>query len=271
MAARPFVSFLSDFGADVAAAICRGVILGICPEASILDVSHAVRKFAIADGAWRLAFALPYLPVGIHIAVVDPGVGTERRPVGVRVARGDVLLGPDNGLLIPAAETLGGIVEARALANRSLWRETVSSTFHGRDIFAPAAAHLAAGLPVQALGPRIPELIALPPFRARRRPDGSLEAEIVSIDRFGNAITTARAMDLPPETVTVCVRDQAITGPVRTYAEAQGPAVLIGSSGYLEIAVPGGSAAAELGLRLGDRVLVVPQPRLRSAGGLSSA
>ncbi|MER3419024.1 MAG: hypothetical protein C4290_00185, partial [Chloroflexota bacterium] len=155
-----------------------------------------------------------------------------------------VFVGPDNGLLSAAlpepARPLGkaaasvpvpeGVV-AVELTNPAYRRAVISTTFHGRDIFAPAAAHLAAGLPVQALGPRIPELIALPPFRARRRPDGSLEAEIVSIDRFGNAITTARAMDLPPETVTVCVRDQAITGPVRTYAEAQGPAVLIGSSG----------------------------------------
>jgi S-adenosylmethionine hydrolase len=194
---RPFISFLTDFGPDVAVAVCRGVMLGICPEATIVDVSHNVRKFAIDDGAWRLVFALPYLPVGIHVAVVDPGVGTERRPVGLRAARGDVLIGPDNGLLVPAADALGGIVEARLLANPALRRESISSTFHGRDIFAPMAAHLATGVPFEAVGPTIPaaELVRLP------QPEpvavaGGLETAIVFIDGFGNAYLAGTPSDL---------------------------------------------------------------------------
>lgn len=194
---RPFISFLTDFGPDVAAAVCRGVILGICPEATILDLSHAVRKFAVADGAWRLAFALPYLPVGIHVAVVDPGVGTERRPLGLLVGRGDVLIGPDNGLLVPAAEALGGIVEARALTNRALCRDEISSTFHARDIFAPVAAHLATGVAFETVGPTIPlvELVRLPAPRSIVVA-GGLESEIVFVDGFGNAYLAATPDDL---------------------------------------------------------------------------
>src|SRR5262245_64233160 len=108
--ARPFVSLLTDFGSrDVSAAICRAVVLGICPDAEVIDLTHEVRKYAIRDGALALWSALPYLPVGTHVAVVDPGVGTARRPVALLAGRGDVLVGPDNGLLVPAAERLGGI------------------------------------------------------------------------------------------------------------------------------------------------------------------
>ena len=113
------------------------MILSICPDAQIVDIGHTIRKYAIRDGAFLLRFALPYFPVGVHLAVVDPGVGTERRPIAIRAGRGDVLIGPDNGLLIPPAEALGGIDEVRELANRDLWLPVTTSTFHGRDIFAP--------------------------------------------------------------------------------------------------------------------------------------
>ena len=126
-----------------------GVMFGICPDANILDISHQVPRYAIREGAWTLLFALPYMPVGIHVAVVDPGVGTERLAVALRTGRGDVLVGPDNGLLVPAGEALGGIVEARALENRDLMLPVVSASFHGRDVFAPMAAHLAAGVAVR--------------------------------------------------------------------------------------------------------------------------
>lgn len=271
MAARPFISFLSDFGADVAAAVCRGVILGICPEASILDVSHAVRKFAIADGAWRLAFALPYLPVGIHVAVVDPGVGTERRPVGIRVARGDVLIGPDNGLLVPAAEALGGIAEARVLANRSLWRETVSSTFHGRDVFAPVAAHLANGTPFETVGPAVPAagLVRLP----EPRPvvvGGGLETSIVFVDSFGNAYLAATPDDLEAAIGQLTpgrplrLRFGGAGGPTveltwqRTFGEVPVGALLCyrSSAGQLAVSVNQGSVVDRLGLAVGLAVRI---------------
>ncbi len=274
------ITLLTDFGTrDTYVGQMKGVILSIVPGVQIVDLTHEVAPQRVEEGAFLLETALAAFPPGtIHLAVVDPGVGTARRAIAVATARA-VFVGPDNGLLsaaLPeAARPPEGVasvpvpegIVAVELQNPAYRRAVVSATFHGRDIFAPAAAHLAAGLPLQALGPRIMELIALPPFRARRRPDGSLEAEIVSIDRFGNAITTARAADLPAEGFTVHVGGYAVPGPARTYAEAQGTAALVGSSGYLEIAVPGGSAAAALALRLGDRVSIVPRPAVGASTG----
>lgn len=185
---RPVISFLTDFGLDGAAATCRGVMLSICREAQVVDVSHTVRKYAIRDGAFILRAALPFMPVGVHVAVVDPGVGTERRAVGIRTRRGDVLIGPDNGLLISPAEALGGAEEARELTNRELWLPRTSATFHGRDIFAPVAAHLAAGdATYESVGPAIAmgDLVRLPAAEARPG-DGKLETEITYVDSFGN-------------------------------------------------------------------------------------
>ena len=142
---RPVVTILTDFGLDGAVAACKGVILGICRDAQIIDVGHTIRKYAIRDGAFLLRFSLPYVPIGVHVGVVDPGVGTARRPIAILTGRGDVLIGPDNGLLPPAADALGGATQARELANRDLWLPVTTSTFHGRDIFSPVAAHLAAG------------------------------------------------------------------------------------------------------------------------------
>ncbi len=184
----PFISLLTDFGArDPSASILHGVILSIAPDARIVDISHEVRKFAIRDGALLLWCALPYLPVGSHVAVVDPGVGTERRPVALRVARGDVLIGPDNGLLIAGAARLGGVVEARLLESDEFRLPQVSTSFHGRDIFAPAAAHLAAGAAFEAVGPAfdsatlVSSPIADPVVEA-----GCLRSSVVYVDTFGN-------------------------------------------------------------------------------------
>ncbi|HEX2220974.1 MAG TPA: SAM-dependent chlorinase/fluorinase [Candidatus Limnocylindria bacterium] len=198
--ARPVITLLTDFGLDGAAAICRGVMLGICPDAQIVDVAHTIRKYAIGDGAFILRIAAPYMPQRTtHVAVVDPGVGTERRPVALRTARGDVLVGPDNGLLIAAAEALGGIAEARVLENRALWLPSeTSSTFHGRDIFSPVAAHLAAGdAAFEEVGPalRAEALVrlAMPATRAR---SGVLDTAVAYIDSFGNLRTAATPDDL---------------------------------------------------------------------------
>lgn len=185
---RPVIGFLTDFGLDGAAAACRGVMLGICRDAQIVDVSHTIRKFAIGDGARLLAFALPYLPVGAHVAVVDPGVGTVRRPIAIRTGRGDVLVGPDNGLLARPAEALGGISGARELTNRDLWLPATSTTFHGRDIFAPVTAHLAAGnASFESVGTPIPidELVRLPEPRPTVEA-GRLSSVVGYVDSFGN-------------------------------------------------------------------------------------
>ncbi len=185
---RPFLSFLTDFGPDGPAPVCRGVMLTIAPDAQIVDIGHNVRKYAIRDGAFLLWSAVPFLPVGVHVAVVDPGVGTDRRPIAIKTHRGDVLVGPDNGLLMPPAERLGGIAEARVLENRALWLPVTTSTFHGRDIFAPVAAHLAMGTPFESVGPPInsADLVQLQLPTAMPR-DGGLDTAVAFIDSFGNA------------------------------------------------------------------------------------
>jgi len=192
-----FISFLTDFG-DTAPATCRGVIWSILPDARINDLTHGSRAFGIRDGAFLLWSSLPYQPIGVHLAVVDPGVGTERRAIALEVARGDRLVGPDNGLLMPAAARLGGIVAAHLLENRGLWRDAdVSHTFHGRDIFAPVAAQLAAGTPITEVGPSVEPstLVALELTEAAIR-DGVLATSVLFVDSFGNARLAGQPADL---------------------------------------------------------------------------
>ncbi|MDH4334812.1 MAG: SAM-dependent chlorinase/fluorinase [Chloroflexota bacterium] len=198
MTERPFISFLTDFGATSSApAVCRGVMLGIAPDARLVDITHAIRPFAVRDGAFLLARSVPYFPVGVHVGVVDPGVGTPRRPVALRAARGDLFVGPDNGLLVPAAESLGGIVEARTLENPALWLATVSNTFHGRDIFSPVGAWLAAGTPFAQVGPLLdPAALVRFPMPGATLRDGGLDSSILLIDAFGNCRIAGETADL---------------------------------------------------------------------------
>ena len=147
---------LTDWGLrDPYASICHGVVLNIVPEALIVDITHEIEKYNIRHGALMLWCALPFMPIGAHMAVVDPGVGTQRRPIAIETARGDFLVGPDNGLLIPGAERLGGIMRVHVIDNVQYRLPVLTSTFHGRDLFAPAAAHLALGVPLEAIGPEI--------------------------------------------------------------------------------------------------------------------
>jgi S-adenosylmethionine hydrolase len=196
--ARPFISLLTDFGLrDPSAAILHGVILTIAPDAQIVDISHEVRKFSIRDGALLLWSALPYLPVGFHVAVVDPGVGTERLPIAIRTGRGDTLLGPDNGLLLAAAERIGGIRAVHALEAPEYRLPVVSTSFHGRDIFAPSAAHLANGVAIEALGPVVDRDSLLPtPLADAVVEPGALRSAIVYIDTFGNVKLAGLRADL---------------------------------------------------------------------------
>ncbi len=194
----PLISLLSDFGSrDPSAAIMRGVVLGIAPDARIVDISHEVRKFAIRDGALLLWCALPYLPVGVHVAVVDPGVGTARLPIAVATGRGDVLIGPDNGLLVAAARKLDGIAGVHELRDPRFRLPVISTSFHGRDIFAPAAAHLASGVAITDLGPAVdPAALAPSPIRDPVVEDGALHSTVVYVDTFGNVKLAGLRSDL---------------------------------------------------------------------------
>src|SRR4051812_28533574 len=195
---RPVISLLTDFGArDPSAGILHGVIRTIALDADVIDISHEVRKYRIRDGALLLWCALPYLPVGFHVAVVDPGVGTARRPVAIETGRGDVLIGPDNGLLVAAAARLEGITRVHELRDERFRLPVVSTSFHGRDIFAPAAAHLAAGVPIGELGPELdPRALVASPIRDAVVGDGELRSSVVYVDTFGNVKLAGLRADL---------------------------------------------------------------------------
>lgn len=266
---RPFVSLLTDFGVrDPSAAICHAVVLGICPEASVLDLAHDVGKFAIAEGALSLWAAVTYLPVGVHVAVVDPGVGTARRPIGLRVARGDTLVGPDNGLLMPAAAKLGGIVAAHELANPAYRLPVVTSTFHGRDVFAPAAGHLARGVPLEAFGPSLdPATLAPSPLPVARRIEGGLATEIVYVDTFGNVKLSVLAEELRSVVGEPAGRryrlelgdGRVLEAPwAGVFGEREPGDALVyeDSYGRVCVGVNQGSAAAMLGLTTGLRISI---------------
>jgi S-adenosylmethionine hydrolase len=195
--AYQWVSFTSDYGqVDAYVAVCRGVLARLAPDARVLDVTHLVPPQDIRRGAAILAQTVGYLPDAVHLAVVDPGVGTERRGIAVQ-AGGSVLVGPDNGLLPAAAEVLGGIGRVHELTEPRYRLPQVSSTFHGRDIFAPATAHLARGVPITDLGPAIDpaDLVRLPAPDVLARP-GFLRSEVLSTDYYGNLQLAATAVDL---------------------------------------------------------------------------
>ncbi len=269
----PVISLTTDFGlSDAYVAAMKGVILQINPQAAIIDVTHDVRPQAIVQALYLTQSAWPFFPQGaIHLAVVDPGVGTERRALALETPRG-LFVGPDNGVLSSALadETRAQLGEAASpvalppgyravsITARRYMLEPVSATFHGRDIFAPAAAHLSRGVALDSLGEPVDSIIAFPPLRARRCADGSLRGQVLHIDRFGNAITDVRAGDVPAGRFAIELRGRIVHGPVLTYEEAAEPAALVGSSGYIEIAVRDGSAAAVLGVAVGDEVSLRP-------------
>jgi S-adenosyl-L-methionine hydrolase (adenosine-forming) len=182
-----FVTFLSDFGLqDDFVGTCHGVIKRIAPDAEIIDITHGIPPQAILQGALVLANTVVYMPVGVHLAVVDPGVGGARRPVALRDAAGRLYVGPDNGLLVPAAER-EGIETAHELANPAYALESVSRTFHGRDLFAPAAAHLATGVALDDLGPPLdPEALVRLDLPEPRLGDSRIDATALYVDSFGN-------------------------------------------------------------------------------------
>ncbi len=266
----PVITFLSDYGiADDFVGICHGVIARICPRAHVIDITHGVARHDVRAGALILRDALPYMPLGVHLAVVDPDVGGERGAVALRAGDGSMLVGPDNGLLSPAADVAGGVAEAVDIVQSPFCLQPVSATFHGRDVFAPVAAHLAGGALLSQAGvrfdPRHLERLELP---SPRREDGALVAHAVYVDRFGNV-----QLDAAPDQLTGSGLN--LGGPVelalgsgeshraqyvRTFADVAADRLLIyeDASRRLAVAVSHGDAASLLGLAVDDELRIRP-------------
>lgn len=260
LSSPPLITLLSDFGTrDAFVGIMKGVILGIAPEVHLVDLSHDVPPQDILSGALILRSAVPFFPPGsIHVAVVDPGVGSQRRAIVVETREG-LFVGPDNGIL-SLAIPLEAIVRIVHLTNSQYFLPRLSSTFHGRDIFAPVAAHLSRGVPPEVLGSTLPsmERLSLP---AVQRTETQLDGSIIAIDHFGNLITNITEADLlpfPRETLWVSIGSVQIQGVVATYTAVPlgTAAALINSGGMLEIAVRNGSAAQQLRVPIGTAVCV---------------
>jgi S-adenosylmethionine hydrolase len=258
------ITLTTDFGLkDPYAAEMKAAILSICPTATIIDVTHEIEKFNIRMGAYVLASAAPYFPKGIiHVAVVDPGVGTKRRAILIKTRQG-FFVGPDNGLLILAAEKQG-LEHVYELTNPRFMLPKVSSTFHGRDVFAPAAARLANGAKPEEFGPEIRDF-EKPSFAKFIEKTGVLVGEVLHVDGFGNIITNITTEALARLGVHDWLRVELPNGKLRlrlrfckAYGETkpQESLALIGSHGYLELSVNQGSAAERFRSKPGDKVVV---------------
>jgi len=255
------ITFLSDYGLrDEFVGVVHSVIAHECRDARVIDLSHGVPRQSVLAGALMLARSLPYAPPGVHLAVVDPDVGARRRAIALRTATEErLLVGPDNGLLMPAAERFGGVVEAVEISH-SPWRlEPVSATFHGRDLFAPVAARLAGGEALADAGAPLDasELVTLDVPRPRQE-DGALVAHVMVVDGFGNVQLDAAPDDLGGRLGhTVELADGKSARYLRTFADAEPGELLLyeDAAGMLALAVNGGEASAHLGdLAPGDEV-----------------
>jgi S-adenosyl-L-methionine hydrolase (adenosine-forming) len=261
-----FITFLSDFGLkDDFVGTCHGVIKRIAPETQIIDITHGIPAQAVLQGALVLANTVGFMPVGVHLAIVDPGVGGPRRPLALRDEEGRVFVGPDNGLLLPAARR-AGITEAHELANPAYALETISRTFHGRDLFSPAAAHLAQGIPVAELGPPVdPEgLIDLDvpkPVLA----DGTAVATLLYVDSFGNIALNVTRDDVERIGIVSGTRvELELAGEryyavmARTFADARAGDVILYEDSYrnMSVAISRGSAARMLHAAPGQTIRI---------------
>ncbi|MCS6936109.1 MAG: S-adenosyl-l-methionine hydroxide adenosyltransferase family protein [Candidatus Bipolaricaulota bacterium] len=255
------ITWLSDFGsASGYPAAMKGVALQICPGATFVDLSHDVERHNVREGAFLLWMTAPYFPDGtIHCAVVDPGVGTERRAIIIKTQK-HFFVGPDNGLLLPAASRLGDF-SVYLIQNTKFFRPEISKTFHGRDIFAPVAAHLANGIPPEEIGPPAEEWVKLSFGQGLRRGD-LLEGDVIYIDSFGNAITNIAGELLPKTLKSNLIIETERKSSSARYARTYGDfppdelIVTVGSHGHVEIAVVRGSAAQRLRLRAGDPIKI---------------
>jgi S-adenosyl-L-methionine hydrolase (adenosine-forming) len=260
------VSFLSDLGHDdELVGVIKAVIRDLAPHAHVLDLAHGIRPFDVRGGSLALARAVPYVPEGVILAVVDPGVGTSRRAVAIEVADGGgVLVGPDNGLLAAAVAVVGGAERAVLLTDPAFHLQSAGSTFAGRDVFAPVAAHLANGVDLAELGPSVdpgllmPGLVPLP----REEPDG-VHAEVLWVDRFGNCQLNVTVEDLPAgaDVLTVVLGDDRRTAHrVHAFGDLAAGQIglIVDSQGLLALTFDRRSAARELRLDVGDAVILTP-------------
>ena len=274
----PVITLTTDFGYDDPyVAAVKGAILNINPQATLVDVSHTIRPQDILQAAFILSGAYRYFPKQtIHVAIVDPGVGSERRGVILK-APSAIFVAPDNGILSYIIDDLFSIdgssvteethglteivfkkgLEAAAITDPRFWRHPVSPTFHGRDIFAPVAAGLSLGISPYEFGEKINSLHVLPIVKPSLAPDGNVVARVLHIDRFGNLITNIRSNNLPGKNITIEVGGRRVQGMSDYYAQGEGIMAVVGSSGYLEISLRDGSACDFLGVEVGDEVRVI--------------
>ncbi len=275
------ITLTTDFGtSDGYAASMKGVILGINPQAQVIDLTHAIDPQSVREASFILHTTWHSFPEGtIHVAVIDPGVGSHRRAVILKTPIA-YFVAPDNGLLSYILHELAGKQPARALiatqdikkrplpegceavslTKQEYWHHPVSATFHGRDIFAPVAAHLSLDIPLTEFGEKIDGLYAFPIPEPFRDAMGNMIGCIIHIDRFGNLVTNFKKEDVPSKGAAVEIMNQRISGTSQYYAQSSGLLAVIGSSGYLEVSVREGSAASVLGAQVGDALKLLNPP-----------
>jgi hypothetical protein len=263
-----FITFLSDFGLkDDFVGTCHGVMKRIAPEAQIIDITHGIPPTAVLEGALVLANTIGYMPVGVHLAVVDPGVGGPRRALALRDREDRLYVGPDNGLLLPAASK-AGIVAAHELATPEYALETISRTFHGRDLFSPAAAHLARGVALEALGPPLdPDSLVSLDLPKPSLVDGTLVATLLYADSFGNIALNLTRDDVEQLGIVSGTRveielagERYYAVMARTFADARSGDVILYEDSYrnMSVAISRGSAARMLHAMPGQSIRIIP-------------
>lgn len=264
------MTFLSDYGlSDEFVGVCHGVILSIAPEVEIIDIAHGIQAQNIREGAMVLAQSIKYMPSrAVHLAIVDPSVGSDRLPVIIETHNGSSLVGPDNGLLSMATTKLGGAVACREIKNEDLILVPPSKTFQGRDIFAPAAAHLAKGVPFEEFGPEVPISSLVPQaVPDPRLHDDHYHAEVLHIDRFGNIqlnVTKEElsSIELPPGSMLEVRieghRRMVPYGETFSAVSEGGLVVTEDSYGLLSVAINRGRASEEFGAQIGSSAIIGP-------------
>jgi S-adenosylmethionine hydrolase len=272
------ITLTTDFGYDDAyVAAVKGAILSINPEASIIDISHSIKPQNILQAAFILSVAYRYFPKQtIHMAIVDPGVGSERQGIILKTPSA-IFVAPDNGILSYIIDDLFSVesrslteqthdlkeivfkkgLEAAAITDPRFWRHPVSPTFHGRDIFAPVAAGLSLGISHYEFGEKINSLHILPIPKPTLDPEGNLVGRVLHVDRFGTLITNIKNNDLPGKDVMIEMAGYCIQGISDYYAQKEGVMAIVGSSGYLEVSLRDGSACDFLGAIVGDEIKVI--------------